>query len=139
MSRSGWNETVLIDGRKAEGIVNFNQVGPEYFKTMGTPVLAGRTFGPEDSPGAPAASHGIRCRSPAPSFCLARSASSPPGSPRGVPRGSRRLLRFTLTETENVPQRDCWPPTGLVRTSPHDSSKPADGRRACRPEFRRPL
>jgi putative ABC transport system permease protein len=53
MSGSGWNQNVLIDGVQKEGIVNFNRVGPEFFKLMETPILAGRTFGPEDRLGAP--------------------------------------------------------------------------------------
>jgi predicted permease len=52
MSGSGWNQNVLIDGQEKEGIVNFNRVGEDYFRVMETPVLAGRTFGPEDRFGA---------------------------------------------------------------------------------------
>jgi predicted permease len=52
MSGSGWNQTVIIGGEKKDGIVNFNRVGPDYFRAMATPLLAGRTFGPEDRPGA---------------------------------------------------------------------------------------
>lgn len=52
MSGSGWNNSIVIGGAKKEGSVNFNRVGADYFRTMGTPILAGRTFGPEDRPGA---------------------------------------------------------------------------------------
>jgi putative ABC transport system permease protein len=52
MSGSGWNQTLVIDGVKKDGIVNMNRVGVDYFKTMGTPLLAGRNFGPEDRLGA---------------------------------------------------------------------------------------
>ena len=52
MSGSGWNQTVIIGGEKKEGIVNFNRVGPDYFRAMETPLLAGRTFGPDDRLGA---------------------------------------------------------------------------------------
>ena len=52
MSGSGWNQTILIDGVKKDGIVNMNRVGEDYFRTMGTQMIAGRTFGPEDRPGA---------------------------------------------------------------------------------------
>jgi predicted permease len=48
MSGSGWNQNVIIDGHQKEGIVNFNRVGPDYFRAMDTPLLAGRSFGPED-------------------------------------------------------------------------------------------
>ena len=48
MSGSGWNQNVIIDGQQKEGIVNFNRVGPDYFRAMETPLLAGRAFGPED-------------------------------------------------------------------------------------------
>lgn len=48
MSGSGWNQNVVIDGQQKEGIVNFNRIGGDYFRAMETPLLAGRTFGPED-------------------------------------------------------------------------------------------
>lgn len=52
MSGSGWNQNVIIGGVKKEGIVNFNRVGADYFTVMDTPMIAGRTFGPEDRRGA---------------------------------------------------------------------------------------
>ena len=52
VSGSGWNQNILVDGVLRDGIVNFNRVGPDYFRALGTPLLAGRTFGPEDRPGA---------------------------------------------------------------------------------------
>ena len=52
MSGSGWNNTIVIGGAKKEGIVNFNRVGVDYFRTMETRVLSGRIFGPEDRLGA---------------------------------------------------------------------------------------
>jgi predicted permease len=51
MSGSGWNQNVVIDGEQRDGNVNFNRVGPEYFATLETDLLAGRVFGPEDRPG----------------------------------------------------------------------------------------
>lgn len=48
MSGSGWNEKVLVEGETKEEFANFNRVGADYFKVMGTRLIAGRTFGPED-------------------------------------------------------------------------------------------
>lgn len=53
MSGSGWNQNVLIDAVLQEGNVNFNRVGGDYFRTMGTRLIAGRTFGSGDRLGAP--------------------------------------------------------------------------------------
>ncbi len=52
MSGSGWNNSIVIGGAKKEGIVNFNRVGGDYFRAMETPLLSGRSFGPEDRLGA---------------------------------------------------------------------------------------
>ena len=48
LSGSGWNNRIVIGGKQQEGVVNFNRVGPEFFRTMETPLLAGRPFGTED-------------------------------------------------------------------------------------------
>jgi predicted permease len=53
MSGSGWNQNIVIDGQLKDGNVNFNRVGPDYFRAMGTTLIAGRPFGPQDRPGAP--------------------------------------------------------------------------------------
>jgi putative ABC transport system permease protein len=51
VSGSGWNNSILVDGKKPEKpVVNFNSVSTGYFKTMGTPMLEGRDFGPQDTP-----------------------------------------------------------------------------------------
>jgi predicted permease len=51
VSGSGWNNHIVIDGRKQSDIVNFNTVSAGYFKTMGTPLLAGRDFDAHDTAG----------------------------------------------------------------------------------------
>jgi putative ABC transport system permease protein len=56
VSGSGWNNEIVIDGQTRKENVNFNRVSERYFKTMGTPLLAGRDFDRRDTVGsAPAA------------------------------------------------------------------------------------
>jgi putative ABC transport system permease protein len=51
VSGSGWNNNVMVDGKKAgTKYSNFNSISPGFFKTMGTPMLAGRDFNEHDSP-----------------------------------------------------------------------------------------
>ena len=52
MSGSGWNQAIVIGGEKKEGMAYFNRVGPEYFKTIQTTVIAGRAFNADDRLGA---------------------------------------------------------------------------------------
>jgi putative ABC transport system permease protein len=58
VSGSGWNQTIVVDGKTYSDrahVVNFNSIGPDYFKTMGTPLLAGRDFNAGDALNAPKA------------------------------------------------------------------------------------
>jgi putative ABC transport system permease protein len=40
---------VVVNGARQPDNVNFNSVSADYFRTMGTPLLAGRTFGAQDT------------------------------------------------------------------------------------------
>jgi predicted permease len=53
MSGSGWNNQIVFGGQTRKENVNFNAVGPTYFKTMATPMLAGRDFDGRDSVASP--------------------------------------------------------------------------------------
>ena len=49
VSGSGWNNRIVIDGAARTQNVNFNEVGRGYFRTMATPMLAGRDFDDRDT------------------------------------------------------------------------------------------
>ncbi|MGE5243788.1 MAG: ADOP family duplicated permease [Betaproteobacteria bacterium] len=55
LSGALWNEFVLTDGagQKAKQLVNFNAVSPGFFRTLGTPLVAGRDFDAHDLPSSP--------------------------------------------------------------------------------------
>jgi predicted permease len=56
MSNSVWNNLVSVPGYDAperERAAHYNRVTPDYFRVMGTPILAGRDISPADRPGAP--------------------------------------------------------------------------------------
>jgi len=52
VSGSGWNNNIMINGKKYTENVNFNLVSVGYFRTMGTPILAGRDFDGREGSGA---------------------------------------------------------------------------------------
>jgi putative ABC transport system permease protein len=45
---SQWIERIVVGGVQQDGLVNFNQVGGEYFRTLGVPLVAGRPFDSRD-------------------------------------------------------------------------------------------
>ena len=53
ISGNGWNQNIRIDGQAQQGesklLSNFNRVGPRYFQTMGTRIVAGRDFNERDT------------------------------------------------------------------------------------------
>ena len=54
-----WNDDIWVQGRSRESTENNNvmwlRVGPDYFKTIGTPLLRGRVIGEQDTPTSPQA------------------------------------------------------------------------------------
>lgn len=48
-----WNNQVIVDGKRTDEDVDMSHISPGYFKTMGTPLLAGRDFNNHDRMGAP--------------------------------------------------------------------------------------
>jgi predicted permease len=53
LSGSEWNERIVLSGVPQDGLVRFNQVGGEFFATIETPLLEGRTFDGRDRVGTP--------------------------------------------------------------------------------------
>ncbi|HEY1497368.1 MAG TPA: ABC transporter permease [Candidatus Solibacter sp.] len=53
LSGGGWDETTWEDGTTKTTDCYFNRVSPAYFKTMGTPLIAGRDFDDRDTAGSP--------------------------------------------------------------------------------------
>ena len=57
LAGSNWGSNVSVQGFKAEPDTdthsNFNEIGPDYFKTLGVTMLAGREFTRSDGQGAP--------------------------------------------------------------------------------------
>ena len=53
ISGGGWDENTWADGSTGKHKdCFFNRVSPDYFKTMGTPLMGGRDFNDRDTPGA---------------------------------------------------------------------------------------
>src|SRR6266566_5016702 len=52
LSGSDWNGRIVTGGAVQDGDVHFNEVGGNYFRVMGMPLLAGRTFDSHDRPAA---------------------------------------------------------------------------------------
>jgi putative ABC transport system permease protein len=57
LSGSGWNDDVHTDasGQEVREVAYFDRVSSGFFRTLEIPMIKGRDFGDQDSPGAPAA------------------------------------------------------------------------------------
>jgi predicted permease len=57
LAGSSWGQDVAVEGFESGPDVDansrYNEVGPDYFNTLGIPLLAGREFTPSDGEGAP--------------------------------------------------------------------------------------
>jgi len=49
VSGSVWNQRIVLGGAPQQTLVNFNSIGRDYFRTMGTPAIAGRDFSADDT------------------------------------------------------------------------------------------
>lgn len=55
LSGPEWNSRITVGGVRQEGSVYFNEVGGDFFRALGMPLLEGRTFDGRDRRGAPLA------------------------------------------------------------------------------------
>ena len=53
LSGGDWNGRIVTGGVVQDRDVHFNEVGGDYFRVLGTPLVAGRTFDSRDRPDAP--------------------------------------------------------------------------------------
>jgi putative ABC transport system permease protein len=54
LAGGGISQAISVNGARAgEGEMHFNSVGPRYFDTMRTPIIAGRDFARQDDPAGP--------------------------------------------------------------------------------------
>lgn len=53
LSGPDWNMRITVGGAVQEGAIRFNSIGPDYFRTLRIPLLAGRTVEDRDSRDAP--------------------------------------------------------------------------------------
>jgi predicted permease len=51
LGMGGWNENVWVGGSDAKVLANFNQIGADFFKTLGIGLISGRGFGDQDTRG----------------------------------------------------------------------------------------
>jgi predicted permease len=52
VSGNGWNQSIMLDGEQ-KGLSVLNRVSPGYFRTIGTPLIAGRDFSQQDTATSP--------------------------------------------------------------------------------------
>ncbi len=53
LSGSGWNQSLVVDGKVQEGYPNVNQVSGNFFELLDIPLKSGRTFDEREALGAP--------------------------------------------------------------------------------------